>query len=423
MSMHILPCGIRWQFLALLLSLVVAGCDDSIISIISPISPTDDDSIVPPTDATVATKLSIFLKDDPGDVDIVWVQVDDVVLVGQGAPISLLDEPTDLINLTELVDVAVALVEGVAVEPGLYTQVRFVLGGAVLLDGDGNVYGYGDVEAPPGLEITGGLTCPSCSQSGIKVQLPGGVTLAEGDDAGVLIDFDIAQSFGHQAEQSGKWVMHPVILGKVDDPGAIETKDDADDDYPDEFKGIAALVSVEGDAPTRTVRVELTNDHGSVAVDIVEGSTLFDAHGDILGVDELLAALDLVDLVIEIKGEGERQEDGSVLAATIKVETDDDADDDDPDEFKGIAALVSVEREAPTRTVRVELTNDHGSVAVDIVEGSTLFDAHGDILGVDELLAALDPVDLVIEIKGEGEHQEDGSVLAATIKVETDSVS
>ena len=255
------------------------------------------------------------------------------------------------------------------------------------------------------------------------MQLPGGVTLAEGDDAGVLIDFDIAQSFGHQAEQSGKWVMHPVILGKVDDPGAIETKDDADDDYPDEFKGIAALVSVEGDAPTRTVRVELTNDHGSVAVDIVEGSTLFDAHGDILGVDELLAALDLVDLVIEIKGEGERQEDGSVLAATIKVETDDDADDDDPDEFKGIAALVSVEREAPTRTVRVELTNDHGSVAVDIVEGSTLFDAHGDILGVDELLAALDPVDLVIEIKGEGEHQEDGSVLAATIKVETDSVS
>ena len=262
MSKRILPCGIRWQFLALLLSLVVAGCDDSIISIISPISPispTDDDSIVPPTDATVATKLSIFLKDDPGDVDIVWVQVDDVVLVGQGAPISLLDEPTDLINLTELVDVAVALVEGVAVEPGLYTQVRFVLGGAVLLAGDGNVYGYGDVEAPPGLEITGDLTCPSCSQSGIKVQLPGGVTLAEGDDAGVLIDFDIAQSFGHQAGQSGKWVMHPVILGKVDDPGAIETKDDADDDDPDEFKGIAALVSVEGDAPTRTVRVELTN--------------------------------------------------------------------------------------------------------------------------------------------------------------------
>ena len=154
---------------------------------------------------SVQSELSLFLKDGPGDVDMVWVQVNDVVLVGQGAPLSLLDEPTDLINLTELEDVAVALVEGVPVEPGLYTQLRFVLGGAVLLDDDGGVYGYGDVEAPAGLEITGDLTCPSCSQSGIKVRLPGGVVLAEGDDAGVLMDFDIAQSFGHQAGQSGRW--------------------------------------------------------------------------------------------------------------------------------------------------------------------------------------------------------------------------
>jgi hypothetical protein len=27
----------------------------------------------------------------------------------------------------------------------------------------------------------------------------------------VLIDFDVAQSFGHAGGQSGKWVMHPVI--------------------------------------------------------------------------------------------------------------------------------------------------------------------------------------------------------------------
>ncbi len=485
---------------------------------------------------------------------MVWVQVNDVVLVGQGAPLSLLDEPTDLINLTELEDVPVALVEGVSVEPGLYTQVRFVLGGAVLLDDDGGVYGYGDVEAPAGLEITGDLTCPSCSQSGIKVRLPGGVVLAEGDDAGVLMDFDIAQSFGHQAGQSGRWVMHPVILGTVDDAGAImggeaeakitgtvslgadvvipmcgggergledfvpvatstvlvdddgnalvfmgETDEDGFkievlgvdtydlgyeaetdfgaqklvweaevepdqavveangdevdgvaytvtavscepppappqppppppppqvDDDPDEFEGIATLVSVEGDAPARTVRVELTNDNGSVAVDIVEGSTLFDSEGDILGFDDLLAALDLVDLVIEIEVEGERQEDGSVIAATINVEiegdVDDDPADDDPDEFEGIATLVSVEGDLPARTVRVELTNDNGSVAVDIVEGSTLFDSEGDVLGFDDLLAALDPVDLVIEIEVEGERQEDGSVIAATIKVEID---
>ena len=125
------------------------------------------------------------------------MQVDDIVLVGQGAPVSLLEEPTDLINVTELTDAAVALlVAGVPVEPGRYTQVRFVLGGAVLLDDYGNVYAYGDVELPPDLELTGELKCPSCGQSGIKVKVPGGVELAEADDAGVLMDFDVSQSFG-----------------------------------------------------------------------------------------------------------------------------------------------------------------------------------------------------------------------------------
>ena len=200
--------GIRWSLPALVVSLLAAGCDNS----------TDS-----PTNATGETKLSVYLTDAPGDVESVWVQVDDIVLVGQGAPVSLLEEPTDLINVTELTDAAVALlVAGVPVEPGRYTQVRFVLGGAVLLDDYGNVYAYGDVELPPDLELTGELKCPSCGQSGIKVKVPGGVELAEADDAGVLMDFDVSQSFGHVAGQSGKWVMHPVILGAVADPEAIE---------------------------------------------------------------------------------------------------------------------------------------------------------------------------------------------------------
>ena len=199
--------GIRWSLPALLVSLMAAGCDDS----------TDS-----PTNTTGETRLSVYLTDAPGDVESVWVQIDDIVLVGQGPQVSLLEEPTDVINVTELADAAVALlVAGVPVEPGRYTQVRFVLGGAVLLDDYGNVYAYGDIELPPHLELTGELTCPSCSQSGIKVKVPGGVELAEADDAGILMDFDVSQSFGHVAGQSGKWVMHPVILGTVADPEAI----------------------------------------------------------------------------------------------------------------------------------------------------------------------------------------------------------
>ena len=221
MSRYVSLCGMRKGILGPLLLLAAVGCDDS----------TDS-----PTQATGATTLSVFLTDGPGDVDMVWVRVDDVVLVGQGAPVSLLDEATDLINLTELQDVAMALVEDVPVEPGRYTQVRFVLGGAVLLDDDGNVYAYGGVEPPDGLEVTGDLTCPSCSQSGIKVRLPGGVELAEGDDAGVLMDFDISQSFGRQAGQSGRWVMNPVILGTVDDADVIE-----EDEAEAKITGVVSL--------------------------------------------------------------------------------------------------------------------------------------------------------------------------------------
>jgi hypothetical protein len=43
------------------------------------------------------------------------------------------------------------------------------------------------------------------------VMLPGGsVTLGEGAEV-MVVDFDVSQSFGHQAGNSGKWVMHPVL--------------------------------------------------------------------------------------------------------------------------------------------------------------------------------------------------------------------
>jgi hypothetical protein len=52
---------------------------------------------------------------------------------------------------------------------------------------------------------------PSLGQSGLKVRMPDGkLDIGEGETI-VLIDFDVQQSFGHQAGKSGKWVMHPVV--------------------------------------------------------------------------------------------------------------------------------------------------------------------------------------------------------------------
>jgi len=186
-----------------LLALSAGACDDSPTG-------TEQDS----------TKLSVYLKDAPGDVDAVWLQIDDVVLMGESGKVSVLAEPTELIEVSALVDEATALVEGADVPAAHYTEVRLVLGGAVLQSGDG-VYVTAGMDPPEGMTANGSLQCPSCSQSGIKVKLADGFTLGEGEN-GFLMDFDITQSFGHQTGQPGKWVMHPVVHGSVATPDDIE---------------------------------------------------------------------------------------------------------------------------------------------------------------------------------------------------------
>lgn len=198
------PCfgATRWCLALALLPLVAGGCDSSV------------------TGNPANTTMSVYLKDGPGDVDEVWVQVNDVVLMGANGNVSLLTEPTDLINITDLTGAPMVLSEDMELDPGTYSEVRFVLGGAVLVSGD-NVYAYG-VEPPEGMTATGDLQCPSCSQSGIKVKFADALDVAEGAN-GILADFDVAQSFGHQAGRSGKWVMHPVIHGAQAAPNEIET--------------------------------------------------------------------------------------------------------------------------------------------------------------------------------------------------------
>ncbi len=199
----------RWGLPLLLAVLVPAGCDDAL---------TDPPLDAPPDGVTT---LSVYLTDAPGDVAAVWVDVVDVVLVGEGGPISLLDEPYGLVNLLELQDRNLLLSEGREVEAGRYNQVRLIIGGGVLETVGGDVYVQGSVEHPEGLPATGTLHCPSCSQSGIKVQFSSGLDLQEGAN-GVLLDFDVAQSFGRQAGRSGRWVMRPLVKGLVADPGEIE---------------------------------------------------------------------------------------------------------------------------------------------------------------------------------------------------------
>ncbi|HSU15861.1 DUF4382 domain-containing protein [Longimicrobium sp.] len=165
-----------------------------------------------------APRLSIRLHDAPGDLKEAWVKVDRVYLQGSSPAdsvsgrVDLLTTQTGWLNLTQLTGSNFAtLVNNAQVPAGTYSQLRFVVCEAYVVTKTGEVFATSGAQLPGGTTATGTLQVPSGCQSGLKVKLPGGgVTLA--DSSAILsVDFDVSQSFGHQAGASGKWVMHPVL--------------------------------------------------------------------------------------------------------------------------------------------------------------------------------------------------------------------
>ncbi len=166
------------------------------------------------------SRLSIKLTDAPPEANITEavVTISKIYLQGsQSANPSeqmvLLSTPvtTDLLTLSNDV---LNLVEDQVVKAGTYAQLRFVIdGGYIVVDENGTSKTYatpGYAGLPEGVTPDGLLECPSCGQSGIKVNFPdGALTLTE--DKIVLVDFDVAETFGHPAGGSGSWVMHPSL--------------------------------------------------------------------------------------------------------------------------------------------------------------------------------------------------------------------
>jgi hypothetical protein len=217
----------RWLAPLVALALVPAACDD-------------DDPAGPGLDGP--TTLTVLLTDAPGAVEAVWVEILEIYLQGgDDGRVTLLDESTGLIELTDLVGTTRTIVDEVEVDPASYAQLRMVIGDAVLETQDGDVYVLGDAEHPDGLEGTGELQCPSCQQSGLKVILPGDQADVEEGASVLVLDFDVAQSFGHKAGNSGRWIMRPTIVGVLID-------DENGDGVPDldRIGSLSGTVEVDG---------------------------------------------------------------------------------------------------------------------------------------------------------------------------------
>ncbi|HYO56457.1 DUF4382 domain-containing protein [Archangium sp.] len=163
------------------------------------------------------SKVTIKLTDAPGDFKRAVVTISEVELLGEGENnrIVLLNQAktTDLLTLAN--DTA-DLVKDAVVPAGTYKELRFVITGAFIeveeAGGSTKIYASSsDYEGlPEGAQVAGQLHMPSYGQSGLKVKIADPVTV-EGEQKVILVDFDVAQSFGHQAGNSGRWVMTPVI--------------------------------------------------------------------------------------------------------------------------------------------------------------------------------------------------------------------
>jgi len=163
------------------------------------------------------TRLSIRLTDAPGDISAAVVTVSEIYLQGSNGRTVLRDQDTTL-DLVDLADATADMVNGAVVPQGNYSQLRFVITGAYISveeEGGQRIYATSPDYAglPPGATVDGNLQTPSFSTSGVKVTLPGDQLVLETDQKILLVDFDVSQSFGKQAGNSGQWVMSPVIKG------------------------------------------------------------------------------------------------------------------------------------------------------------------------------------------------------------------
>lgn len=197
----------QFTALALALALPLTACDDE------------------PTFPPGSGRVSLSLTDAAGDIQAAVVTISEIYLQGDSGEVVLLDEETttDLVTLANDIQ---TLVDEEVVPDGVYGQLRFVITGAYIQVDNGDetssVYATADyAHVPEELTVDGTLICPSCAQSGLKVDLPAD-TEVSGNLLELLADFDVSESFGHQAGNSGNWVMHPVIkVSAIEAVGSI----------------------------------------------------------------------------------------------------------------------------------------------------------------------------------------------------------
>ena len=174
-------------------------------------------------------KLDLMLTDAPGDVVTAMVTIDQIYLQSgddtgdESGRIILRDEDVT-VDLLTLSDATMDLIVGAEIPVGSYKQLRFVIsGGYIEVEGASANAIYASsadyAGLPVGATVDGTLQMPSFASSGLKVMVPGDAVVIQEDlTTTLVVDFDVALSFGQATGGGTGWVMHPVIHAEPPPP-------------------------------------------------------------------------------------------------------------------------------------------------------------------------------------------------------------
>ena len=206
--------------------------------------------------------LSLLLTDDPGDFTEAIVQIDRIELIGSGAPVVLMDTPftTDLLTLSN--DVA-TLVQDYPVS-GSFNELRLIIPAGCVgqknADDETEVWeteGFGMCEGP----VVGELRQPSSASSGFKVKFKGGGVDIDGERKILLLDVDVAQTFGPPAGASGARIMDPIVWAEdIGFTGEIDVNLSLADGV--DLTGLGSLDDFQARLDTETEPVEFAERDG-----------------------------------------------------------------------------------------------------------------------------------------------------------------
>lgn len=306
----------------------------------------------------------MFVTDDMGDYDHIWVTVMRVSFAGSGGATVVYDDPVGVtVDLAKLHDgIGSRFCFFSMVPEGMYTSVTFTLDKDLTVFTGGSSTGGDRVFAGHNgttVDLTLSFSSPR--------------SIGPGDP--IVVDFDL-----ESWSDDGVTITGSPFLGEGDEDGL----DDTDRHEEDEVEGIVQGLS--GTAPDQTFTLQLET-----------GATLTvmtNADTDICGADALADGIE-----VEVEGVFSTTAN-AFIASSIEIEDGDDDDDDLP-EVEGPVFDISAELGAFSVTV---LEADHfqppfDTVIVMTTVGTVFTNVNGDIVTSAEFFLALVAGD-VLEVEG-----------------------